>query len=46
MSIRIAPSFPELGLMAETRALIFLEAAVKGRRKDLPPQQLRPVILV
>jgi hypothetical protein len=46
MSIRITPLFPGLGLMAETRALIFLETAANGRIKGLPPQQLRPVILI
>jgi hypothetical protein len=37
MSIRITPLFPELGLMAETRALIFLETPVNGRIKVLLP---------
>lgn len=33
MSIRIARLFPEIGLMAETRVLNFLETA---RKKGLP----------
>jgi len=37
MSIRITLLFPEIGLMAETRALIFPETAVNGRIKGLPP---------